>query len=308
MKRSVHDMFYDFSVFLEKLEMIDRTDHSGIINICLQIEGYLSEQGLTCRGYDCYKEDWMRFEREDKKNICVLPFYELCIYLFIYQREEHMSGDYGGSYIRAFENGTIMVLMQEIVRRLEQMAIDDIDDSDKSNTIGVSGEYFVMAELTRMGYVASLTSKNTKAIDLLASNKKGSRTVSIQVKTSNRIKQKTWKMSKSVEDNISDNLYYVLVNLNEGQEPSYYIVPSRYLAYKVKRDYLIWFESPGKRGQAHNETTMRTFSFVDEEEAEQYRDAWFLLGIQDQTVEVVEKVLRLRMDTDAGECFVEKSP
>lgn len=279
MERNVHNLFYDFSVFLERLEAVDRTDHSEIINICWRIEEYLNEQGLICRQYDCYKEDWMRFERGDKKNISELPFYELCIYMFIYSREEHMSGGYGDSYIRAYENGTIMALMQEIVRRLEQMSIDDLDDSDKSNTIGVSGEYFVMAELTRLGYVASLTSKNTKAIDLLASNKKGSRMVSIQVKTSNKIKQKTWKMSKSVEDNISESLYYVLVNLNEGYEPSYYIVPSKYLANRVKNDYEEWFERPGKKGQAHNETTMRTFSFVDEEETEQYRDAWFLLGV-----------------------------
>ncbi len=35
---------------------------------------------------------------------------------------------------------------------------------------GVSGEHFVAAEISRRGYIASLTSKNTKGIDLLASN------------------------------------------------------------------------------------------------------------------------------------------
>ena len=49
---------------------------------------------------------------------------------------------------------------------------------------GIAGEFYVAAELTKRGYVASLTSKNTKAIDLLASNEDGSKVVSIQVKTS----------------------------------------------------------------------------------------------------------------------------
>ena len=40
---------------------------------------------------------------------------------------------------------------------------------DKNSSIGIAGEFFVAAELTRRGYVASLTSKNTKAIDILVS-------------------------------------------------------------------------------------------------------------------------------------------
>ena len=35
---------------------------------------------------------------------------------------------------------------------------------------GVAGEYFVAAELSRRGYVASLTLRNTRGIDVLASN------------------------------------------------------------------------------------------------------------------------------------------
>jgi len=190
-----------------------------------------------------------------------------------------MNGDYCGSYVRAFRNGLIPEIVKEIVRRLKQMALSVDNDADKSGTIGISGEYFVMAELTRMGYVASLTSKNTKAIDLIVSDKTGQRFASIQVKTSNNPVQKTWKLSKIVETSISGNLYYVFVNLNKGAEPYYYIVPSRYVAYRVNQDYDNWYHTPGKKGQPHNETVMRTFSFVDEEEANQYKNAWYLLGI-----------------------------
>jgi hypothetical protein len=35
---------------------------------------------------------------------------------------------------------------------------------------GVSGEYFVAAELSRRGFIASLTLKNAQGIDILASS------------------------------------------------------------------------------------------------------------------------------------------
>ena len=35
----------------------------------------------------------------------------------------------------------------------------------------VAGEYFVAAELSRRGYVASLTLRNTRGIDILASER-----------------------------------------------------------------------------------------------------------------------------------------
>src|SRR5713226_2271187 len=47
---------------------------------------------------------------------------------------------------------------------------------------GVAGEYFVAAELSRQGYVASLTLRNTRGIDILASDPNATKSVGIQVK------------------------------------------------------------------------------------------------------------------------------
>ena len=47
---------------------------------------------------------------------------------------------------------------------------------------GIAGEYFVAAELSRRGYIASLTLRNTKGIDILASNTDETKSVGIQVK------------------------------------------------------------------------------------------------------------------------------
>ena len=54
---------------------------------------------------------------------------------------------------------------------------------------GIAGEYFVAAELTRRGYVASLTLRNTRGIDILASNADATKSVGIQVKTNQGSKQ-----------------------------------------------------------------------------------------------------------------------
>ena len=43
------------------------------------------------------------------------------------------------------------------------------------NITGVSGEYFVAAELSRRGWVAVLTLKNTPNIDLIATTPDGDR-------------------------------------------------------------------------------------------------------------------------------------
>lgn len=79
---------------------------------------------------------------------------------------------------------------------------------------GVSGEYFVAAELSRRGYIASLTSKNTKGIDLMASNLDASKTVGIQIKT-NQGGKKSWLLSKENENYRSDNLFYVFVSFRD---------------------------------------------------------------------------------------------
>lgn len=150
---------------------------------------------------------------------------------------------------------------------------------DKTESIGIAGELFVAAELTRQGFVASLTGKNTKAIDILASNKDGSRSVAIQVKTCDNSKENRWKMSVSSEKVFSDNLFYVLVNIKGTQMPDYFIVPSKVVAERIKSDYEQWISTPGKKGQQRNETTMRIFTFNDDIPENKYRDAWNMLGL-----------------------------
>ena len=90
---------------------------------------------------------------------------------------------------------------------------------------GVAGEYFVAAELSRRGYIASLTLKNTKGIYLLVSNEDGTKSIGIQVKTNQGI-EKSWVLNEKNEEYDSQTLIYIFVNSLSEKIPNFYIVKS----------------------------------------------------------------------------------
>lgn len=95
----------------------------------------------------------------------------------------------------------------------------------KSTSIfGAAGVYFVAGELSRKGYIALTTTRNTKGIDLIVSNIEFTKTAYLQVKT-NSYKYDFWIVGKP---EVRDNLFYVFVNLLGNKEkPEYYVVPSK---------------------------------------------------------------------------------
>lgn len=106
--------------------------------------------------------------------------------------------------------------------------------------VGIAGEYYVAAELSRMGYIASLTLKNTKGIDILVSNETSLKTIVIQVRTS-RKRAKQWILSKKCEEYYGENLFYVFLNLNEiGVRPDFHIVPSKIVSDYIKETHKNW--------------------------------------------------------------------
>lgn len=52
-----------------------------------------------------------------------------------------------------------------------------------------------------------------------------------------------------------------------------------YVAYCVRYEYEKWVITPRKDGTVHRETDRRTFTFIDEEEEEQFKDAWYLFEL-----------------------------
>ncbi|RMD61095.1 aspartate ammonia-lyase [Candidatus Parcubacteria bacterium] len=140
---------------------------------------------------------------------------------------------------------------------------------------GVAGEYFVAAELSRLGYVASITLRNTKGIDILVSNATATRQIAIQVKA-NQGNKPEWVLNKKAESFYSDNLFYVFVNLKSPDErPDFYIVPSKVVANFVRADHQNWLETPGKSGQPHKDNPVRKFR----DPKKQFLERWDLLGL-----------------------------
>ena len=149
-------------------------------------------------------------------------------------------------------------------------------DTDKlTNSLsGIAGEYFVAAELSRRGFMASITLRNNDSVDIHASKLSNNKIFAIQVKT-NQSGNRTWILNKKAELHKKENLFYIFVSLKgEIERPEYFIVPSIQVADFVTNTHANWLSTPGKKGQAHNDSTMRKF---DDYEGK-YLERWELLS------------------------------
>jgi hypothetical protein len=110
--------------------------------------------------------------------------------------------------------------------------------------VGACGVFYVSAELSRRGWIAMPTIRNTRGIDIIAS--KENKTINIQVKTNSYGKTK-YPLSEENENLVSDRLYYVFVTLKERTErPDFYIVPSKFVADYIKKTHEHWATLPPK--------------------------------------------------------------
>lgn len=160
--------------------------------------------------------------------------------------------------------------------------------------VGSCGVFYVSAELSRRGWTAMPTIRNTRGIDIIVSKKDC--VVNIQVKTNGYGKVK-YPMSKSNEE-WSDNLYYVFVTLKgKNDRPDFYIVPSKIVSEYISKTHKEWIPLDPERnlGKKHAEETkeerqerrekslMRQFpnrfgeKFFPSFKIEDYKDNWKIL-------------------------------
>jgi hypothetical protein len=124
---------------------------------------------------------------------------------------------------------------------------------------GIAGEYYVAAELSRRGYLAAITLRNSESVDLLVSNQEGNKLISIQVKTTqNKLK---WMLSKKIENDISENKYFIFVNIPSdiNKPPVYRIVNSKILANHIYHGHRNWLNGTTKNGKIRNDSNVRQF-------------------------------------------------
>ena len=145
----------------------------------------------------------------------------------------------------------------------------------ETTLVGVTGEYFVAAELSIRGYLASVTLRNSRGIDIIASNSDASRSVSIQVKTS-KGGEANWILNKKAESYYAENHYYVFVVLHAvGHRPDFHVVPSKVVSDYTSTFHKQWLAGSKKDGSARKDSNMRVFR--DPEGL--YKETWGVLGL-----------------------------
>lgn len=129
-----------------------------------------------------------------------------------------------------------------------------------STIVGAAGEYHVLSQLLRRGWIAALAPDGAPNMDILVTDEKSKRLCAIQVKTRRDLgSDKGWHMKLKHEDLVADDLFYIFVDVGKrpSDETKCYIVPSDIVADSLKRCHKAWLESPGRGGRPHNDTTMR---------------------------------------------------
>jgi len=155
----------------------------------------------------------------------------------------------------------------------------------KKGIIGVAGEYFVAAELSQMGIVATLTLKNTPSIDILATNLETGKFANIQVKTMSVHNKEGWRLGKKDEEKSNiKNHYYILVNLQgSGEQPEYYVFPQKILAEQVYAIHRKWLSHPKKDGGKRKDTDIRCYDPYRQRDQEEfgrkYKNNWKILKL-----------------------------
>lgn len=124
---------------------------------------------------------------------------------------------------------------------------------------GIAGEYYVAAELSRRGYLAAITLRNSDGVDILISNIDGDKLFSIQVKSTQN--KRKWILSQKVETEFSEKKYLVFVNIPSdiNIKPEFIIVHSKVLANHIYNGHRDWLSKPGKNGKIRNDSSVRQF-------------------------------------------------
>jgi len=137
---------------------------------------------------------------------------------------------------------------------------------DRTKT-GLTGEFYVLAQLIQRGFVATFTLGNTKGVDILVSNPDLNKLFKVEVKTSDRPPGHEslfssercygWPMNSKHEHISEANLFYCFVALQGYNKlPLFFVVPSAYVALYVREEHEYWLRM---RKNKVAETTIRRF-------------------------------------------------
>ncbi len=122
---------------------------------------------------------------------------------------------------------------------------------------GDVGEHWVLYQLVRAGYTATLAPAYAKAVDILAADRDG-KPFSIQVKTKSG--SKGWRLTADAESMSDPRLFYCLVDLGRDgklEPPKVYIVPSSLIAHHTSMGHAEWLKGVKPDGQPRKNSPIR---------------------------------------------------
>jgi hypothetical protein len=152
--------------------------------------------------------------------------------------------------------------------------------------VGAAGEHLVLSRLLNLGYLAAPAPRGTRKVDVLVNHLDGKAPCLIQVKTRTGLDaDQGWHMSVKHEEMRDPDMYYCFVALGDIQS-NVYVIPSEVVANAVKDSHATWLNTPGAKGQQHNDTDIRRiknrYGMVLESAPDgwmdKYLENWELLG------------------------------
>jgi hypothetical protein len=114
---------------------------------------------------------------------------------------------------------------------------------------GAAGEYHVAAELSRRGWLATVTIKNAPGTDVLAQDLVTGQMVSIQVKTASP--GNDLQLSAKAEAATAErNAWFVMVQLGAlDVRPNFFVVPRNVVAACLFAEHTWWVRTPGEKAR-----------------------------------------------------------
>jgi hypothetical protein len=159
--------------------------------------------------------------------------------------------------------------------------------------VGIAGEFYALAQLARLGFVASFTLANTKAVDVLVFDDGFGRFSKLEVKTTQKPPRfdrrfapgpvYSWPMSAKHEGVKDGRLIYCFAALRGLDElPLFFVVPSTYVADYVEKEHRHWNSvrtRPAEPAPESKPNLMRQLR-IDVADPLGFRDNWSLLSGQ----------------------------
>ncbi len=126
-----------------------------------------------------------------------------------------------------------------------------------SQLIGAAGEHLVLSRLLARGFLAAQAPRGSRKADILVNHLDGKPPCLIQVKTrSGKGSDGGWHMRAKHEEIADKDMFYCFVDLSDTH-PVVFVVPALQVAKAVKESHSKWLNTPGQKGQRHNDTDMR---------------------------------------------------